>query len=174
MNENSADLAIVDAHHTGTVGARPNGVKIYKRIVDALNNTPTNSTAPYFILIKNGRYREKLAIGKPFIRLIGESQDMTVITFDDAADTKKPDGTTYGTFESATVSVLASDVHIENLTIENGFDYPANAAKDADDPMRFTNTQAVVVCECGQTVFSKLHHQGSYRFYFWRGASRVR
>lgn len=136
---------IVDCDYLGSESAHVDGIKTFRCVANALNDAPTNSTALYIIFIKNGRYREKFTISKPFIMLIGESQDKTIITFDDAADTKKPDGTTYGTFESATVSIHASDVHIENLTIENGFDYPANAAKHADDPTRFTNVQAVAL-----------------------------
>jgi pectinesterase len=133
---------IVDGNSPST---QENGVKVYQRVTDALNDAPNHSIAPYIIFIKPGRYYEKLTIDKPFITLIGQDRAKTILTFDTASDTKKLDGTTFGTFESASVSVLAPDVRIENLTIENGFDYPANAAKTADYPTRFANPQAVAL-----------------------------
>jgi pectinesterase len=137
--------AIVDRHYAGAPGANVNSIKLYTQVASALDDVPNDLTVPYIILIKNGRYYEKLTIDKPLITLIGESQDRTILTFDDAADTKKPDGTTYGTFGSASVSILAREVCLENLTIENSFDFPANAAKASYDPTRFKNTQAVAL-----------------------------
>jgi pectinesterase len=136
---------IVDASYAGAEGAVVNGVQTYKKVTSALNDAPANATKPYVIAIKNGRYYEKLTITKPFITLIGESTDKTIITYDTVADTKKPDGTTYSTAGSATVIVTARNVCAENLTIENGWDYPANAAKAADDPTKVANTQAVAL-----------------------------
>ncbi|MBI5304384.1 MAG: pectinesterase A [Chloroflexi bacterium] len=137
--------AIVDAAYTGAEGARVNGVKTFARIASALNDAPSNATQPYLIVIKAGRYYEKLDITKPFITWLGEDRAKTIVTFDVASDTKRPDGTTYGTYDSGTVIVRASDFRAENLTIENGFDYPANAAKANDDPTRFANPQAVAL-----------------------------
>src|SRR5262249_25537172 len=62
--------AIVDAQFAGIEGAMVNGVKTYKKIESALNAAPENSTQPYRIFIKNGRYYEKLNIAKPFIAFI--------------------------------------------------------------------------------------------------------
>ncbi len=137
--------AVVDSIHKGVEGAVVAGVKTYAKVASALDDAPANATKPYIILIKNGRYYEKLIVGKSFVNFFGESRDKTILTFDAASDTKKPDGTTYGTSDSATITVCASDFRAENLTIENGFDYPANAAKAADDPTKFANTQAVAL-----------------------------
>lgn len=137
--------AIVDQNYAGNEGATVNGVKMFRQVTSALNDAPLHPVEPHIIFIKNSRYYEKLTIDKPFITLIGESQHQTILTFDDAADTKKPDGKTCNTFGSASLSILTSDARIENLTIENGFDFLANAAKPNDDPTRFKNTQAVAL-----------------------------
>lgn len=137
--------AVVDASYSGAEGTAVNGVKTFRKIASALDDAPANATQPYVIGIAKGRYYEKLTIAKPFITLIGEGSDNTIITYDTVADTKKPDGTTYGTAGSATVTVSASNLRVENLTIENGFDYSANAAKAADDPTKIKNTQAVAL-----------------------------
>lgn len=137
--------AVVSGSYSGAEGAAVDGAKMYKCVVGALKDAPPNATKPYVIFIENGRYYEKLTIAKPFITFIGESRDETILTYDAASDTKKPDGTTYGTSGSGSITVRATDFHAENLTIANGFDYPANAAKAADDPTKFANPQAVAL-----------------------------
>jgi pectinesterase len=97
------------------------------------------------ILLRNGRYREKLTIDRPYLTLRGESRDRTVLTYDAAADTPTPTGGTYGTRGSYTLRVVAPDVRAENLTIENAFDYPANAAKPDSDRTKMRNPQAVAL-----------------------------
>ena len=124
--------AIVDCNYTGIEGAIANGVKMFERVASALGDANASS----IIFIRNGHYYEKLDIDKPSITLIGESRDKTILTFDAASGTRKPDGTTFTTWGCASVTVRASDFHAENLTIENGFDFPANAAKASDDPTR--------------------------------------
>ena len=57
----------------------------------------------------------------------------------------QPDSTTYGTSGSASVTVSANNFAAENLTIENGFDYPSNFAKAADDPTKLADPQAVAL-----------------------------
>jgi pectinesterase len=137
--------AIVDVKYAGPEGALVDRIKRYTKIETALNDAPADSTKAYRISIKNGRYYEKLTVDKPFVTMIGESLVDTVITHDTFADTIKPDGTTHTTWGSATMTVSATDLTVENLTIENGWDYPANAAKPDGDPTKAANTQAVAL-----------------------------
>jgi pectinesterase len=111
----------------------------------ALAGAPANSTKSYVILIKPGRYYEKLTVTKPNIHLIGEDRERTVITFDAAADTRDPAGHPYGTRGSFTIKITAPGFRAENITFENGFDYLANLAKDSADPTKFRNPQGVAV-----------------------------
>ena len=71
------------------------------------------------IFIKKGIYHEKVFIPSwnTKISLIGESEDSTVITFDDYF--KKINKGPNSTFYTATVFVQGNDFHAENLTIEN-------------------------------------------------------
>jgi len=133
------------------IRSAPSGPE-YDAIVDhsttlatALAAAPDNSTRPYRIFIKSGRYYEKLTVGKPNIHLIGEDRERTVITFDAASDTRDPRGNPYGTRGSFTIRITAPGFRAENLTFENGFDYMANLAKDTADPARFRNPQGVAV-----------------------------
>lgn len=140
--------AVVDARHAGREGARVAGARTYRTIGGALGAAPRTS-ARYVVFIRDGRYREKLTVERPSVTLVGESRDGTILTFDAASDTRDPAGVPYGTRGSFTLRIVAPDFQADNLTIENGFDYPANAAKAADDPTRFRNTQAVAVMTAG-------------------------
>ncbi|HEU0076016.1 MAG TPA: hypothetical protein VFQ76_00090 [Longimicrobiaceae bacterium] len=48
------------------------------------------------VLVRDARYREKLTVNKPNVTLPGESRDGTVLTWDAASGTPRPDGGTHG------------------------------------------------------------------------------
>jgi pectinesterase len=137
--------AVVDAGYTGTDGARVDGVARYRSIGGAVAAAPTAARVPYVVSIRNGRYREKLLVDRPGLHFVGESREGTVLTWDATADTKGPDGQPLGTRGSWTLKVVAPDFSLERMTVENGFDYPANYARAADDPARVANAQALAV-----------------------------
>jgi pectinesterase len=111
----------------------------------ALAAAPANSSKPYRIFLKRGRYYEKLTVTKPNIHLIGEDREETVVTFDAISDTPSPEGGTYGTRGSFTIKITAPGFRAENLTFENSFDYMSNYRKADTDPTRFRNPQGVAV-----------------------------
>ncbi len=121
--------AVVNTSFTGSDGEKVNGIETYKTVTAALAAAPKASKTEYIIFIKSGRYHEKITVGKPNITFIGENMNKTKITYDVANSTKRPDGTTYGTFGSASCSVIAENFKAENLTFENAFDYPKNIIK---------------------------------------------
>jgi pectin methylesterase-like acyl-CoA thioesterase len=94
----------------------------YKTIREAIQAAPTGLSAPFRIFIKNGTYREKDTIpsNKPFIQFIGESVAKTIISWDDYSGKPLPGGGgTYGTSNSATLVVNATDFSMVNMTVEN-------------------------------------------------------
>ncbi|GGG16420.1 pectinesterase family protein [Paenibacillus abyssi] len=95
------------------------GTGEYTSIQEALDRIPEGKQEETVIRIKPGVYYEKLHIVKPFVRLIGESAEDTVITYDDYARKTFPDGTEYGTFNSYTVLLGAEGIRAENLTFRN-------------------------------------------------------
>ena len=121
--------AIVDSHFTGTDGDVSSGAPMFRSIGSALTALPANGAARAIVFIRNGRYHEKLTIDRPRVTLLGESRDGAVLSFDAFADMPTPTGGTYGTRGSFTLRIVAPDFRAENITIENAFDYPANAAK---------------------------------------------
>ncbi|MBT0569036.1 hypothetical protein KIK84_01730 [Curvibacter sp. CHRR-16] len=143
--------AIVDRHFKGTPGTVVNDVATWTTLQAALEAAPADRTEPWVIYIRNGRYYEKPSIHKPFMALYGESRDKTIITFDASNGADKPGGGKWGTSGSATVTVTASDFSAQNLTIENGFNYPANEAKAPTDPSYNRGPQAVALKTEGQS-----------------------
>jgi polygalacturonase len=137
--------AIVDAHFTGREGDTISGTPTYRSIGDALTQMPLNGGGRAIIFVRNGRYHEKLTVDRPRVSLVGESRDSTILSYDAAADTPSPGGGTYGTRGSFTLRIQAPDFRAENMTIENAFNYPTNAAKPDGDPTRLRNQQAVAL-----------------------------
>lgn len=68
-----------------------------------------------------GIYKEKIEItlNNLCIRGMGNTPSDTVLTFDDFARDKMPDGSNRGTFRSYSVLIDASNVRLENLTVSN-------------------------------------------------------
>lgn len=96
------------------------GSGTHKTVQAAIDAAPTNSTTPYRIYIKNGKYLEKvnIASNKTFIHLIGESAAKTIISWNDYSG-KIVAGVTIGTSTSVTLAVKANDCFLSNLTVEN-------------------------------------------------------
>jgi polygalacturonase len=144
-SQNARYAAIVDAAFHGTDGDSASGSPTFRTLGAALTALPPNGVGRVSILLKNGRYREKLTIDRPYVSLIGESRDGAVLTYDAVADTPSPGGGTYGTRGSFTLRIVAPDFRAENLTIENSFDYMANVAKPDSDKTKLKNIQGVAL-----------------------------
>ena len=95
----------------------------FRTITAALNTLSTSNTTPTQIRIKPGTYREKLTITKPNVTFCGETgkQTSTILTYNDSASGLKSDGTTIGTYGSASVAIKTNDISMENITIENSY-----------------------------------------------------
>ncbi|MGC9500429.1 pectinesterase family protein [Streptomyces sp. WG7] len=114
-----------------TLTVAKDGSGQYRTVQAAVNAVPSNNTSRVLISVKPGTYREtvKVPSDKPHVTIegTGGSRKDTVITYDNAAGTPKPDGSgTYGTSGSATVAVEADDFQARNLTIANDFDEAAH------------------------------------------------
>ena len=91
----------------------------------AVDAVPENNTDLVEIYIRNGIYKEVVTIpaNKPFITMVGESAEGTVITYDNYSGKERlVVGGTYGTSGSATMFVNGTDFTARDLTIENSFD----------------------------------------------------
>ncbi|WP_042454455.1 pectinesterase family protein [Neobacillus dielmonensis] len=116
----------------------------FHTVQQAIDSIPENNTTPVEIFIKNGVYKERITIpkDKPFITLIGESVESTILTYDNHAKLPTSEGGIIGTGKSASVYLYANDFTAKNLTMENSF-----------NPKRLSGeTQAVAVYASGERM----------------------
>ncbi|MFF5183652.1 pectinesterase family protein [Streptomyces sp. NPDC000345] len=114
-----------------TLTVTKDGSGQYSTVQAAVNAVPVNNPSRVVIAVKPGTYRElvKVPSNKPHVTIqgTGGSRKDTVIVYNNASGTQKPDGSgTYGTGGSATVAVEADDFQARNLTISNDFDEAAH------------------------------------------------
>lgn len=91
----------------------------FTSLLEAVLSIDDKHIEPAIIYIKSGIYEEKVWIRKNNIKIVGEDKDSTIIRYGDGARKLRPDGTEYGTFNTATILFAGSDITVENLTIEN-------------------------------------------------------
>ena len=111
---------------TGPITVAQDGSGTYRTVQEAVDAVPNQSQQPVTILIKKGTYREKLVVPtlKTHLRLVGEGQGNTILTFDDHTG----DAAGHNTYTSHSVLVQANDFSAENLTFENTAGYTAGQA----------------------------------------------
>jgi pectin methylesterase-like acyl-CoA thioesterase len=80
-----------------------------KSLQAAIDAAPSDRTTPYRIFVKSGLYLEQILIpaNKPFLELIGEDPQTTVVSFGD------------GKGGTSTVTINANDCMLMNITLEN-------------------------------------------------------
>ena len=124
-----------------TVAADGSGT--FRTVQEALNAVPDFRKKVTTIYIKKGTYKEKLILAgsKNFVKLVGESRDQTILTYDDYNAKKNIFGEDKGTSGSASCYLYGSDFTAENLTFANssGPVGQAVAAWVAGDRMQFRN-----------------------------------
>ncbi|MEA9390169.1 pectinesterase family protein [Acerihabitans sp. TG2] len=116
----------------------------FATIAAALKSAPADDT-PFTLLLKKGVYHERLEINRANVTLKGEARDETIITATTASGMLNPQGKKWGTSGSSTVLVNGKNFTAENLTIRNGFDFPANQALADGAPGKLKDTQAVAL-----------------------------
>ena len=101
----------------------------YLTLQAAIDNAPEGRGTPYLIFVKNGRYKEHIEIPalKPFLHIIGQDRDKTVI-YDDRLS---GGDNAYSVDPGATVVVKAADTFFENITLENSYGHEKQAGPQA-------------------------------------------
>lgn len=130
----------------GTITVAKDGTGDHATVQAAINAVPDGT--PTTIRIKPGRYREVVTISarKSQLTMQGTTGNPTDVTidYDNASGTKKPDGTTYGTTGSASVTIAAPDFTARHITFSNSFDRRAHP--------EITATQAVALKTTGDRM----------------------
>lgn len=109
-----------------TITVAADGTGDVRTVQAAIDRIPVNNTERVTVAVKKGTYRGVFTIprDKPYVTLkgLGASASDVVLVENHGAGTKKPDGTTYGTFGSSTAFVDGHDFAASNLTFANDFD----------------------------------------------------
>jgi pectin methylesterase-like acyl-CoA thioesterase len=100
----------------------------YTSIRAAVTAAPTARTKPWLIFVKKGIYTELIRIpaDKPFIHLVGEDRDSTVLKFAINADASTPYGPANfpdAEGESPVLVVKGTDFYMENIRLVNAYGY---------------------------------------------------
>lgn len=165
----------------------------FASLADALEHAPRASAKPHRILLRAGTWREKLTIDKPFIHLIGESTERSILSFGASSGQLAPDGERWGTRRSATLSIAAPDFAATNLSIVNSFDYDgaiahpppsaalgyqavalalnAGADRSTFDKVFFDGHQDTLMADAGRASFQGCRIRGHIDFIFGAGTA---
>ena len=112
--------SLVLCQKTITVSKDGNGD--YSTVQAALDAVPEGNQKPITIFIRKGVYKEVVVIDarKSFIRMKGEDRDRTIITFNNHAGTRLPNGDTLNTWTCASVwKVISGSLAHESCTPKN-------------------------------------------------------
>jgi pectinesterase len=117
----SSFMYTVNAQPVKRIVVAKDGTGNYTTVQQAFDAIPLNNKNPLEIFIKKGVYKEKLHLDstKNIVVIIGEDPMETVLTYDDHTGTIAPDGTVINTMTSQSLYIMADDITIRNLTIEN-------------------------------------------------------
>jgi pectinesterase len=115
----------------------------FKTVQEAFLAVPDFRKVTTTIFIKNGTYKEKLNLSgsKNLVKIIGESVEKTILTYDDCAQKKNSFGEEKGTSGSASVYIYGNNFSAEQITFQNtaGPVGQAVALFVAGDKARFVN-----------------------------------
>lgn len=106
------------------------GTGNFKSVQAALDAVPEGNDKPFTINIKKGTYKEVIVVDarKSFIRLKGDDQSNTILTFNNHAGTRLLNGDTLNTWTCASFFVYGNDFSAENITFENNAGFTAGQA----------------------------------------------
>lgn len=150
----------------------------YTTVQAAFDAIPSGNTTPVTILVKKGIYKERLVLDtrKDFIRLIGEDKMHTVLTYDNHAGKKLPNGDTVNTWNSASFFIYANDFYAQNITFENNAGFTAgqavavfaNGDRLSFNDCRFIGFQDVLFCSGAgsRQYYLNCYIEGSTDFIF--------
>lgn len=144
-----------------TVDQKGNGD--FTTIQKAINSIRDLGPAEALIKIKPGTYYEKIVIpsSKHKITLEGESKNNTIITYNDFSGKPNIFNEKMTTFNSYTVLVMADDIKISNLTIQNNSCNQGQAVALHVEGDRFVMINSDIL-GCQDTLYSATNHSRQY------------
>ncbi len=170
---------------TGTAGAATYTVKTlvvaqdgsgqFSTVQAAVNAVPANNTTRTVIYIKDGTYKEVVTVpsNKPFITFAGQDESKTILTYNNYHGETKPGGGTFGTGDSASVFIEATDFLAVNLTFQNtagnvGQAVAINVEADRANfyHVRFLGWQDTLLAWKGRQYYNSVYIDGKTDYIF--------
>ncbi|MDR0810856.1 MAG: pectin esterase [Paludibacter sp.] len=119
--------AAISQTHKDTLVVDRAGRGDFRNIQDAIEQVRAfDPVGEVVIYIRAGVYKEKLVLHTYInnVKFLGEDRDRTIITWDDHANIRAPQGAgstngKLGTFRTYTFLIRGNDITLENLTVEN-------------------------------------------------------
>ena len=109
------------------------GPPVFMSIGAAIAAAPRDGARPFRIRIASGEWRERVIVDKPNIQLIGAGPHKTVLVNARHAGIMGADGKPIGTFDTATLRVMAPLFRAAHLTIANDYAYSGVAGVAGGD-----------------------------------------
>jgi pectinesterase len=121
---------IKQGYSQNTIEVAKDGSGDFSTVQQAFDAIPSGNIDPYVVFVKKGVYKEVVVLDarKNHVSLVGEDKENTIITFDNHAGTKLPNGDTLNTWTCATFFVYGNDFHAENISFENNAGFTAGQA----------------------------------------------
>lgn len=145
-----------------------------KTVSDAIAKVPENNQARCTIRIKPGTYREQIRVPmtKPYVSLIGEDANKTVLSFNIS---NKDAGSTSAAFAAY---IGGHDFRAENITFENSFGQGSQAVAvlvEADRAVfrncRFLGWQDTLYAKNGRQYYRDSYIEGHVDYIFGQAAA---
>lgn len=135
----------------GALVVAQDGSGDFKSIQEAINSLPEKSDNQRVIFIKKGIYQEKIYIEKNKITLKGENQNQVKIVISEAREIWRCNHS--DDWGVATINLKASDITLENLTINNEYGFLVKKDSTIICPQESNN----------QKVVKRISHQMALR-----------
>ena len=146
-----------------TINVALDGSGQFTSIQKAINSIRDFGPGEALIKIKAGTYKEKIVIpsSKHKVTLQGENKENTVITNDDYSGKIDAFSEKMTTFNSYTLLVMADEVRISNLTIQNSWCNKGQAVSLHVEGDRFSIKDSKIL-GCQDTVYASGNHSRQY------------
>ena len=114
--------------YTETVVIAQRNANNYNSIREIVMGLNANVSNRYIVYVPKGRWFECDLVGKPYVKIIGEDKDETILYNDGASENLTPADYSFGAYQNLPLNTISrsfkhcvnvrNDIYLENLTIE--------------------------------------------------------
>ena len=163
---------VVDSAYTGTDGAaNENGIPTYKTVQAAVDAVSASNNDSKVILVMAGDYEERLEVSSPYITLVGEDRENTLIHCYPADILNDTDAEAGGDMSKRCATIIyntATGFSAENISFANDYVYstPDNKSNKSADAIRVEADQASFVNVKFTGVQDTLYMHSGKQYYY--------